>query len=82
MFGGTSIKVSTGSKYYVNPFDFDLALLEDEGVDVIADKCQLIESFISVMNPNRPLTPQEVSFIGQKFQGNEIQDTSYLHICR
>lgn len=63
MFGGTSVKISTGSKFYINPFDFDLALLEDEDVDVIADKCQLIESFISVMNPNRPLTPQEVSFI-------------------
>lgn len=63
MFGGTSVKISTGSKYYINPFDFDLALLEDEDVDVIADKCQLIESFISVMNPNRPLSPQEVSFI-------------------
>ncbi len=63
MFGGVSVKISTGSKYYVNPFDFDLALLEDEDVDVIADKCQLIESFISVMNPNRPLSPQEVSFI-------------------
>lgn len=63
MFGGTSVKISTGSKYYINPFDFDLALLEDEDIDVIADKCQLIESFISVMNPNRPLSPQEVSFI-------------------
>lgn len=63
MFGGTSVKISTGSKYYINPFDFDLALLEDDDVDVIADKCQLIESFISVMNPNRPLSPQEVSFI-------------------
>lgn len=63
MFGGTSVKISTGSKFYINPFDFDLALLEDEDVDVIADKCQLIESFISVMNPNRPLSPQEVSFI-------------------
>lgn len=63
MFGGVSVKISTGSKYYINPFDFDLALLDDDEVDVIADKCQLIESFISVMNPNRPLSPQEVSFI-------------------
>lgn len=63
MFGGTSIKISTGSKNYVNPFDFDIALLEDDDVDVIADKCQLITSFISIMNPNRSLTPQEVSFI-------------------
>lgn len=63
MFGGTSVKISTGSKFYINPFDFDIALLDDEGIDVIADKCQLIESFISVMNPNRPLSPQEVSFI-------------------
>ncbi|MCH5199718.1 MAG: DUF87 domain-containing protein [Oscillospiraceae bacterium] len=63
MFGGASIKISTGSKSYVNPFDFDLELLNDDDVDVIADKCQLIESFISVMNPNRPLSPQEVSFI-------------------
>lgn len=63
MFGGTSVKISTGSKNYINPFDFDIALLNDEGIDVIADKCQLIESFISVMNPNRPLSSQEVSFI-------------------
>ena len=63
MFGGTSIKISTGSKNYVNPFDFDIALLDDDDVDVIADKCQLITSFISIMNPNRSLTPQEVSFI-------------------
>lgn len=63
MFGGTSIKISTGSKNYVNPFDFDIALLEDDDVDVVCDKCQLITSFISIMNPNRSLTPQEVSFI-------------------
>lgn len=63
MFGGTSIKISTGSTNYVNPFDFDIALLEDEDDDVILNKCQLITSFISVMNPNRALTPQEVSFI-------------------
>lgn len=63
MFGGTSIKISTGSTNYVNPFDFDIALLEDDDIDVICDKCQLITSFISIMNPNRSLTPQEVSFI-------------------
>lgn len=63
MFGGTSIKISTGSRVHVNPFDFDFALLDDDDVDVIADKCQLIESFISVIDSNRSLTPQEISFI-------------------
>lgn len=63
MFNGQSVKISTGSRNYINPFDFDLALLDDDDVDVIADKCQLITSFISCMYEERSLTPQEASFI-------------------
>lgn len=62
MFGGTTVKISLGSSNYINPFDFDKALLEDPEVDVIADKCQLITSFISCMDKT-PLNAQEVSFI-------------------
>lgn len=63
MFDGESVRISTGSKNFINPFDFDLALLEDDDVDVICDKCQLIQSFISCMDSTRPLSPQEASFI-------------------
>ena len=70
MFKGQSIKVSTSSKNYINPFDFDFRLLEDDGsgddedsYDVIKEKSQLITSFIACMYTNRPLTPQELSFI-------------------
>ena len=62
MFGGQSVKISTGSSNYINPFEFDLELLNDDDVEVIADKCQLIISFISCMS-DRPLTAQEKSFI-------------------
>lgn len=78
MFGGTSIKISTGSKNYINPFEFDIKLLEDEDVDVICDKCQLITSFISVMNPNRALSPQEVSFIDRCVRKTYIR-SNYLN---
>lgn len=63
MFKGQSIKISTGSKNYINPFDFDNRLLEEEDYDVIKEKSQLITSFIACMYNNRPLTPQEQSFI-------------------
>lgn len=62
MFGGESVKISLGSQNYINPFDFDINLLNDPEVDVIADKCQLITSFISCMDTN-PLNAQECSFI-------------------
>ena len=62
-FGGTVVKFSNGSKSYINPFDFDLALLDDEEIDIIADKCQLITSFISCMDSKHPLNAQEKSFV-------------------
>ena len=62
-FNGTVVKFSNGSKSYINPFDFDIALLDDEEVDVIADKCQLITSFISCMDSKHPLNAQEKSFV-------------------
>ncbi len=62
-FNGTVVKFSNGSKNYINPFDFDFALLDDEEIDVIADKCQLITSFISCMDVKHPLNAQEKSFV-------------------
>ncbi|MGN0552000.1 MAG: VirB4-like conjugal transfer ATPase, CD1110 family [Oscillospiraceae bacterium] len=62
-FNGTVVKFSNGSKSYINPFDFDIALLDDEEIDVIADKCQLITSFISCMDSKHPLNAQEKSFV-------------------
>lgn len=62
-FNGTVVRFSNGSKSYINPFDFDLALLDDEEIDVIADKCQLITSFISCMDSKHPLNAQEKSFV-------------------
>lgn len=66
--GGTVVKFATGSKNYINPLDFDPSLLDipddgDETIDVIADQCQLITSFISCMDPKHPLNAQEKSFI-------------------
>ena len=69
ILGGESVKISTGSSSYINPFDFDFRFLDeeqnddDDHIDIIADKCQLIISFISCMYNGRPLTPQETSFI-------------------
>ena len=62
-FGGTVVKFANGSKNYINPFDFDFRLLDDDEIDVIADKCQLITSFISCMDTKHPLNAQEKSFI-------------------
>ena len=62
-FDGTVVKFSTGSKNYINMFDFDLRLLEDEEIDVISDKCQLVTSFISCMDSKHPLNAQEKSFV-------------------
>lgn len=54
-FGGEVVKFSNGSKNHINPFDFDFRLLEDEEIDIIADKCQLLTSFISCMDSKHPL---------------------------
>lgn len=62
MFGGESVRISLGSQNFINPFEFDEALLDDKEVNVISDKSQLITSFISCMDKN-PLNAQEVSFI-------------------
>lgn len=63
MFGGEYITISLGSQNYINPFDFDFALLDDPEVNVISDKCQLIASFVSCMDTSVPLNAQEISFI-------------------
>lgn len=60
MMNGISIKISSDSANYINPFDYDLSLLNDEKVDVISDKCQLITALISM---NRHLSMPEISFI-------------------
>ena len=84
-FGGTVVKFSNGSKSYINPLDFDLALLneksdaDDEEIDVIADKCQLITSFISCMDTKHPLTVQEKAFVdrcvGNAYLKSGVLDT-------
>lgn len=62
-FNGTVVKFANGSRNYINPFDFDFRLLDDPEIDIIADKCQLITSFISCMDAKHPLNAQEKSFI-------------------
>lgn len=62
-FGGEVVKFSNGSKNHINPFDFDFRLLEDEEIDIIADKCQLLTSFISCMDSKHSLNAQEKSFV-------------------
>ena len=62
-FGGEVVKFSNGSKNHINPFDFDFRLLEDEEIDIIADKCQLLTSFINCMDSKHPLNAQEKSFV-------------------
>lgn len=62
-FGGEVVKFSNVSKNHINPFDFDFRLLEDEEIDIIADKCQLLTSFISCMDSKHPLNAQEKSFV-------------------
>jgi type IV secretory pathway VirB4 component len=62
-FGGTVVRFANGSKNHINPFDFDFRLLEDDEIDIIADKCQLITSFISCMDAKHPLNAQEKSFV-------------------
>ncbi|MCR5807907.1 MAG: DUF87 domain-containing protein [Oscillospiraceae bacterium] len=61
--GGTVVRFANGSKNHINPFDFDFKLLEDDEVDIIADKCQLLTSFISCMDQKHPLNAQEKSFV-------------------
>ncbi len=62
-FGGEVVKFSNGSKNHINPFDFDFRLLDDDEIDIIADKCQLLTSFISCMDSKHPLNAQEKSFV-------------------
>ena len=62
-FGGTVVRFANGSKNHINPFDFDFRLLEDDEIDIIADKCQLLTSFISCMDAKHPLNAQEKSFV-------------------
>lgn len=65
---GTVVRFAPGSKTYINPFEFDFALLEnddndDDYVNVVDQKCALITSFISCMDEKNPLTAQEKSFV-------------------
>lgn len=63
MFKGEYVTISLGSKNYINIFDFEFALLDDPEVNVISDKCQLIASFVSCMDREKPLNAQEISFL-------------------
>ena len=49
-FGGEVVRFSNGSTNYINMFDFDFRLLDDPEVDIIADKCQLVTSFLSLIH--------------------------------
>jgi hypothetical protein len=64
---GETVKFSTGSTNYINPFEFDIdlldAVIDDEKVNVVADKSNLITGFISAMDSQNPLNSQEKSFI-------------------
>ncbi|MCI7498242.1 MAG: DUF87 domain-containing protein, partial [Oscillospiraceae bacterium] len=67
-FGGEVVRFSNGSTNYINMFDFDFRLLDDPEVDIIADKCQLVTSFISCMDSKHPLNAQEKSFVDRCVQ--------------
>ena len=67
-FGGEVVRFSNGSKNHINIFDFDFRLLDDPEVDIIADKCQLVTSFISCMDAKHPLNAQEKSFVDRCVQ--------------
>ena len=67
-FGGEVVRFSNGSKNHINLFDFDFRLLDDPEVDIIADKCQLVTSFISCMDSKHPLNAQEKSFVDRCVQ--------------
>lgn len=65
---GTVVRFASGSKTYINPFEFDFALLvkdddDEDYVNIIDQKCALITSFISCMDEKNPLTAQEKSFV-------------------
>ena len=65
---GTVVRFASGAKTYINPFEFDFALLnkdedDDDYINVIDQKCALITSFISCMDEKNPLTAQEKSFV-------------------
>lgn len=65
---GTVVRFASGAKTYINPFEFDFALLvkdedDEDYVNIIDQKCALITSFISCMDEKNPLTAQERSFV-------------------
>ena len=65
---GTVVRFASGSRTYINPFEFDFALLvkdedDDDFVNIIDQKCSLITSFISCMDEKNPLSAQEKSFV-------------------
>lgn len=65
---GTVVRFASGAKTYINPFEFDFALLvkdedDEDFVNIIDQKCALITSFISCMDEKNPLTAQEKSFV-------------------
>lgn len=65
---GTVVRFASGSQTYINPFDFDFALLvkdddDEDFINVVDQKCSLITSFISCMDEKNPLTAQEKSFV-------------------
>jgi hypothetical protein len=70
--GGSFIKISSGSKNFINPFEFDIdlldAVIDDEKVDVMGDKSTLITGFISAMDTKNPINAQESSFIDRIVQ--------------
>jgi hypothetical protein len=88
--GGSFIKISSGSTNYINPFEFDIdlldAVIDDEKVDVMGDKSTLITGFISAMDTKNPINAQESSFIDRIVQKcyapllKALEQNDYKHL--
>ena len=65
-FGGSSVKISAGSKVYINPFDLDMKNTDDDSGDPVKVKSDFIEAICEIMvGGNFGLSSIEKSIIGR-----------------
>lgn len=78
-FGGQVIKISPGTKSYINPLDMDIQY--SDGTDPIASKCDFIATICeTILGKNMVLTPFDLSIIGRC--GKKIYKEYMEHITK
>ncbi len=79
-FGGSNVKIATGTQNYINPFDININNVDDEGeTDPVKQKSAFIETIMEIMAGGKfGLDPKELSIIDRCVNKIYAEHVDYL----